>query len=208
MIYNGVTVPVDTPPPCLDWPVVTMVGRLHRDKGVDLFIRSIERIPDVRARLVTHGADHVDLQDLLASSPARDRICISTEGISETALRESTLVMVPSRLEGLGLVALEAMALARPVVATKVDGLPEVVEHGVTGLLVAPGSADKLAAATRELLSDPGRMNAMGQAGRNRVREQFTLSRMCDTYHRLYYEVLDDSGSNGAYTQNHGDNDR
>ena len=83
------------------------------------------------------------------------------------------LVLIPSRFEGFGLTALEAMALGRPVIATTAGGLPETV--GPAGILVPPGDIDALAAAISALLADPGRCAALGAAGTQRARGRFDL---------------------------------
>jgi glycosyltransferase involved in cell wall biosynthesis len=81
------------------------------------------------------------------------------------------------------------MAQARPVVGTRVDGLVEVVEDGVTGLLVPPENPKALAEATLSLLSDPDRLIQMGQAGRKRTVEHFSLEKMLAGYETVYAGV-------------------
>lgn len=88
------------------------------------------------------------------------------------------LFVLPSRWEGFGLVLLEAMAAGRAVVASRVSAIPEVVEDGVTGLLVPPGDPAALAAAIGALLADPARRAAMGAAGRARVTTRFAPAAM------------------------------
>ena len=84
---------------------------------------------------------------------------------------------LPSSAEGLPIVVLEAMAAARPIVASAAGGTPELVAEGVTGLLVAAEDPEALAAALASLLADPARARAMGEAGRDRVRSEFSLER-------------------------------
>ncbi len=80
--------------------------------------------------------------------------------------------------------------MERPVVATAAGGVPEVVEEKVTALLVPPGDAGALAGAIQTLLNDPVRARAMGQAGRRRVEEQYTLRRHAEQIEAVYREVL------------------
>jgi starch synthase len=96
----------------------------------------------------------------------------------------------PSVYEPFGLINLEAMACEAPVVASAVGGIPEVVEDGVTGLLVPPARPDDLAAALRLVLDDPARARVMGAAGRKRVEERFSWARVAERTERLYAEAI------------------
>ena len=104
-------------------------------------------------------------------------------------LRQVAIVVVPSRSEGLGLSALEAMAADRPVVASSVGGLREVVVHGETGLLVPPEDPDALADALKSLLDDPARILKMGEAGRARVQAEFDVEAMREKTRAVWEEV-------------------
>ena len=105
-------------------------------------------------------------------------------------LRRATVVVHPARWEGFGLALLEAMLCGRPVVASRVSAIPEVVEDGVTGLLVAPDEAGALATAIAALLGDPARAVAMGASGRRRAVERFTLEECTRRTVELYEESL------------------
>ena len=96
----------------------------------------------------------------------------------------------PSRMEGLGIAVLEAMAMNRPVVATDVGGLPEIVQHQRTGLLVKPDDAHALAEAILTFLSDPERLRVFGAEGRRRVEAHFTVETMMDGLVQSYQYVL------------------
>jgi glycosyltransferase involved in cell wall biosynthesis len=106
------------------------------------------------------------------------------------AIDASAVVVVPSLGEGFGMVALEAMERARPVLAAEIGGLGELVVHGETGLLVPSGEAEPLAEALVELARDPERRRAMGEAGRRRALEQFAERRNVDRTELLYREFL------------------
>jgi glycosyltransferase involved in cell wall biosynthesis len=110
-------------------------------------------------------------RDLDALIPAFDVFCLS------------------SRQEGLGTSVLDAMAFARPVVATTAGGIPEAVEDGVTGRLVAPGDAGGLALALRELLSRPEERRRLGEGGRRAFCERFTAQRMVERTLDVYREL-------------------
>jgi starch synthase len=105
-------------------------------------------------------------------------------------MRTADLLCAPSREEGLGLAAIEAMASGLPVVATHVGGLPEVVVDGETGFLVAPDDRAALAAAMTGLLANPDYARRLGRAGRDRARACFSHTAMTAATGAIYAEVL------------------
>lgn len=104
-------------------------------------------------------------------------------------LQATDLFLLPSQTESFGLAALEAMACGAPVVATRVGGIPEVVEDGVTGLLELPGSVEAMARRAIDLLRDPERHQAMAQAGIEKAR-QFSSERIVPMYEALYARAV------------------
>jgi starch synthase len=102
---------------------------------------------------------------------------------------------VPSLGEGFGMVALEAMERARPVIASAVGGLPEIVEDGKTGIVVEPGDAEALAEAVVALAGDLGRAAEMGRAGRERALAEFTPERSAERIESLYRAALRPDGA-------------
>ena len=109
-----------------------------------------------------------------------------------TLLRSADAVVCAPWYEPFGIVALEAMACARAVVATAVGGMQDTVVHGVTGLHVPPRRPDALAAALRDLLTSPTLPAAFGSAGRARVMARYTWERVAAATERVYDEVLDE----------------
>jgi glycosyltransferase involved in cell wall biosynthesis len=101
------------------------------------------------------------------------------------------VVVLTSISEGLPVTLLEAMALRKPVVATNVGGVPEVVQDGVTGFLVPSGNAPEFARALISLFKNPNLMKIMGEQGRKRVEENFSLSIMAEKTDNVYFEVLE-----------------
>ncbi len=112
------------------------------------------------------------------------------------------LAVLPSvSLETLGYALLEAMTLRKPCVASRFSGIPEVVEEGVTGMLVPPREPAPLADAIVGLLSDPARRREFGEAGRRRVEERFTMEKMLSATFALYDELLKRKRRHGGRTR-------
>ena len=103
-----------------------------------------------------------------------------------------TLLAHPARAEGLGVALLEAQACGLPVVATAVGGIPQVIDHPTTGLLVPPGDVAGLQHALSELLRDPAAGERMGMAGRQRVEGQFSIAAMVNGNLAVYRKVLEE----------------
>jgi glycosyltransferase involved in cell wall biosynthesis len=98
--------------------------------------------------------------------------------------------------EGLGISIIEAMAAEKPVVATDIGGIPEVVKNGETGLLVLPRNPEALAQAIIELLRNPKKANTMGKKGRIRFKEKFTNKRMLSEVENLYVALINQKKEN------------
>ncbi|MGB7537157.1 MAG: glycosyltransferase family 4 protein [Anaerolineales bacterium] len=174
-------------------PIVGFVGRLTRQKGVDVLLRAFahveKRIPDARLVLAGDGPDRPALEQLARSLGLRRVMFLGWRADIADIMADVSLLAVPSRWEGFGLVALEAMALGKPVVAARVSALPEIVVAGETGLLVDPGRPGLLAEALQALLSDPARAEGMGRAGRDRVRKEFPVERMAQRTAEEYSKI-------------------
>ena len=108
----------------------------------------------------------------------------------QRAIEDAAIVVVPSMGEGFGMVALEAMERARPVIAAEIGGLGELVQDGVTGLLVPAGEADPLEEAIVQLAGNLSRAAEMGEAGRRRALEHFLQERCTDRTELLYEGAL------------------
>ena len=109
-------------------------------------------------------------------------------------LDDAALVTLPSLADPLPLVVVEAMAMGKAVVSTHADGIPEMVVHGETGLLVPPGNSAELARSIASLLGDAQRRNAMGASGRHRVENHFELDRRLLKEIEIYETLLRDNG--------------
>jgi glycosyltransferase involved in cell wall biosynthesis len=173
-------------------PVVA-VARLSPEKDVANLVHATAlcapRVPELRVEVAGDGPCLGELQALAASLGVGDRITFLGEVRDVPALlARARMFVLPSRSEGIPLTALEAMACGLPVVATRVGGLPEVVDEGVTGLLVPPADPAALADAMVAIGSDPDRCDRMGRAGRRRAEERFDVRRMVAEYEALYFQ--------------------
>jgi glycosyltransferase involved in cell wall biosynthesis len=149
------------------------------------------------AQVLSVGDDGGDREALERRAEALGvRGAISFSGAWEraklpAAYRSAAVCVVPSRFEAFPYVALEAMACGCAVVAAAVGGLPEAIEHGVSGLLVAAEDPEALAAAVAGLLSDPDRRLALGRAARARVLSLYTARKVAERMAEIYAETCE-----------------
>lgn len=164
-------------------------GNWGRRKGTDLLPELMRRLGSrFQLRFTTgrrSGAPTRDLPENMhwAGSVADDAGMVRL-------YQSCDVVVVPSRLEGFGYAALEAMACGKPVIAFNVASLPEVVEDGVTGRLVGPDDVAAMAAACREFADDPALVRAMGEAARDRAVREFSGARALESYLAVYERAL------------------
>ncbi|HTY77068.1 MAG TPA: glycosyltransferase family 4 protein [Candidatus Bathyarchaeia archaeon] len=157
-------------------PVVLCVARMYPRKRIgDLLeaaVRIQARIPGARIRIVGRGPEWESVERRHAALGLGETVTLLGDVTREALAAEyvsADLFCLPSVQEGFGIVFLEAMAAGLPVVACRAAAIPEVVEDGVTGTLVAPRDPEALAAAVQGLLGNPERRRAMREAGRRRV---------------------------------------
>jgi glycosyltransferase involved in cell wall biosynthesis len=161
VIPSGIDLP-PLPGPPEEPPHVLFVGRLSAEKGILELLAAVGALPLV----------------VVGDGPLRDRVPTALGFIPNAELgpyyERAAVVCCPSLREGFGVACLEAMAHGRPVVASATGGLLDLVEDGVTGLLVQPGDTDALRAALERLLGDAGLRARWGAAGRERARARFS----------------------------------
>lgn len=177
--------------------VVLHVGRLCEAKGQRELIRALPALPaNVHAVLVgkdleTRGSFACELEGEAERLGVRERLVLAgPRGDVPELLAACEVLALPSWIEGLPLVVLEAMAQGRPVVVSAVGGTPELVADGETGLLVPPRDPAALARALGELLGDPERAHALGEAGRRRAAAEFSAEAMAGRVLQVYRELL------------------
>jgi glycosyltransferase involved in cell wall biosynthesis len=182
--------------------LVGTVGRLAPQKGQRHLIEAMRSVvaagQNAGLAIVGEGPLRERLEQQVAAAGLIGRVFFA--GFRPDApdlMRAFDVFVLPSLWEGFGLVLLEAMAAARPIVASRVSAIPEVVEDGVSGLLVPPGDARALAEAVLTLRNDATRRARLGTAGAERLRREFTLERVVERTTEVYRAVLGkkDSGS-------------
>jgi glycosyltransferase involved in cell wall biosynthesis len=182
-------------------PVIGVIGRTSFEKGqsvlLDAFAIVIERIP--AATLLVIGEDY-QRNELIAQVEMlglKEKMIMTGRVPKEEVYRLYGIidvVAVPSRYEGFGLIAAEAMAASRPVVASRVGGLPEIVEDGVTGFLVEQHNCRELAAAILQCLNKPQFAAKLGSTGRRRVAEIFSIDAFDSAIASLYQWAIRRNG--------------
>ncbi len=182
-IYNGLPMP-DTVPLPLSFspPILLAFGRLVREKGFDTAILAFsllkKRGSNAQLILAGGGPERPALELLAGELDLGDSVVftgvLTQEEVTSTFNR-ATIVLVPSIIESFGLVILEAMQMGRPVIASRVEGVPEVIVEGETGILVPKQDPIALCEAIEDLLAQPEKAIQMGMQGRKRAIETFTL---------------------------------
>ena len=194
VIHNGVTVSelVGAPPYQHARPYVLALGRHVPQKGFDVLIRAWARLDGTHDLLLAgDGPQTGELADVTAALGLTDRVHFlgrADRRLVASLFAGCDLFVMPSRHEPQGIVALEAMAAAKAVVASNVGGVAEVVLDGVTGRLVPGGDEGALAAAVAALLADPQARQRLGAAGRERAME-FDWARVAARYQAVYERV-------------------
>ena len=183
----------------LSRPYVIFVGRITRQKGVPVLLRAAAALdPSAQLVLCAGAADTPELEAEVAAlvgglQATRSGVIWIPEMLPKTdviqLLSHALAFVCPSVYEPLGIVNLEAMACATAVVASRVGGIPEVVDDGVTGLLVPPDDPGSLADAVNLLLRDVGRAAALGLAGRERAVAEFSWAAVAAQTAGLYAEL-------------------
>ena len=173
------------------------VGRLAGIKGVPLLLEALMRLrdahPDARLTLIGDGPERAELEAITQKMGLADIVTFTGYlGQKEVAehLGRSDILVLPSFAEGMPVVLMEAMAARRPVIATRVAGVQELVEDGVSGRTIPPGDVDTLTASLDTLLSNPALCLEMGAAGRAKVEAEFDVSKEAAWLGTLFEQSL------------------
>jgi glycosyltransferase involved in cell wall biosynthesis len=178
-----------------DVQIAATVGTLRTAKGHKFLIDAAqivtEQCPKLHFLFIGDGSLRAELQAKVRSLNLSDNIhFLGNRSDVAALLAASDLFVLPSLWEGLPIALLEAMAAAKPIVATAVSGTKQVMIPNETGLLVPPGDAPKLAEAICDLVADPARAQAMGRAARQRVAKRFSAQKQADEHMALYRRLL------------------
>jgi glycosyltransferase involved in cell wall biosynthesis len=176
-------------------PVIGSVGRLVEIKRYDLLIRSFARLkpycPDAYLLMVGDGPERPGLEELVAELGMSEWVRFAGY---QTNVKEYLHTMncfaLTSRSEGTPQAALEASIAQLPVVASRVGGLPEVIEEGRTGVLFPPGDEEQLTRSLLEIVRNRDLARRLGEAAKVRVESLYGIGRMAKEYHDSYVEIL------------------
>lgn len=212
-VHEGIDLEhVDAAPPVnvheLFWmphgaPLVGNIGALVPHKGqrhlIDAAALVVREVPDARFLILGEGELKPALEKQIADLALQKHVLLA--GFRPdvlSILKGFDLFVMPSVTEGLGTSLLDAMACARPIIASRVGGIPEVVRHGETGLLVPPKDARDLAGAIIRLLLDPALAQKFAAAGLARVREKFSVERMVQETLAVYEALAGNTRAAGT----------
>jgi glycosyltransferase involved in cell wall biosynthesis len=189
------------PPPAEGRLSVLCVARLAPQKGLDVLVRAIGALAgagtDVHLTIAGSGPLEASLRGAAEQAGVADRVSFAgAVGQDDMAAyyARADVFCLPSFAEGLPVVLMEAMATGRPVVATRIMGVPELVDEGVSGFLVAPGNVEELAEALRKLAGSRALRESFGQAGRRKVAEGFDAVRCAGQVAEVFDEMVSAAG--------------
>jgi len=195
IVHYGIAPRGEPAPYAAGAPRLLCVGRLIPIKGHIVLLRAFAaarpRVPGLTLDIAGRGPLEPALKALARELGIADSVrFLGYVAPIQDAIEKSAVIVVPSMGEGFGMVALEAMERARPVIAASIGGLGELVDDEVTGLLVAPGIAEPLTDAIVRLAGDLDLAARMGQAGRRRALAEFLEERCIDRTEQLYESAL------------------
>jgi len=177
--------------------LIGSVGQLHPSKGYDTLLKSmpqvIKEFPSVKLIIIGDGIQREYLERLCSDLGISQRVSFRGRKMPAEVLgflKNIDLFVLASNWEGFGLALIEAMSSGKPVVATKVGGIPEIVEDGECGFLVPPGDPQALAEKVIYLLRNRDLATEMGKEGRKRVETLFSLDNMIVKLEGLYQDLL------------------
>jgi L-malate glycosyltransferase len=175
-------------------PLVVQVSQLVGHKDPVNFVRAVDvarrQVPQLRALLVGEGSLRPDVEQTIASLGLEQTLTLTGyRRDADELLAAATVVCLSSKEEGMGSVLLDALLFGKPIVATRAGGIPEIVEHGVTGMLVSIRDADALGNAIARLIVDRPLAQRLADAARARAPE-FSVERMAERTLAVYARVL------------------
>ena len=177
--------------------IFLLIGRRTPQKGIDIALRAIQS-------LLQKGIDNIELRLYGLDYPEYDYRMMAQECSVQSAVRfyshteniqdvyhDAHCLLLPSRAEGLSNVLLEAMSLELPVIATRISGTVDVVEHEKSGILIAPEDPEALATAMEKVVNNPEISQKLGNNARQRIKGKFSLDHVAQQYSKLYKDLMD-----------------
>jgi len=176
-------------------PIIGMIARLSDVKGPDILIKAmknvLKHIPNAKLLLVGEGRMEGTLRAMVKRLGLIEHVrFFSVVSKTQEMLPLFDIFAMPSRQEGLGLSIMEAQSAGLPVIASRVGGIPSLIEDGKTGILVEPENSEALAKAIIKLFDDKDRLGAIGMAGREFIQKYYSADRMVDKTMELYRNLL------------------
>ena len=195
VIHNGVGLerPQRAPGPAPQPATLLSVGRFRPPKDFTSLIRAMAALEPgtARLRIAGDGPDRPAIEQEIATLGLHETVeLLGTRADVDELLAAADVFVLSSDSEGLPMSVLEAMAAGLPVIASAVGGVPELVADKETGALVPPRDSQALAAAIREIAGDPQLRDRLGQAGRRRARQEFSLEACRRRHLDLYRDLL------------------
>jgi glycogen(starch) synthase len=197
VVHVGTRHPRIEPGPIPTDPALLCLGRLVRIKGFDLAItalpRILEKFPSVRLIIAGDGPERGSLERQARELGVEDAVdFLGWVAPSEVPalINTASILVLPSRADAFPLAGIQAAFMERPVVATRVGGIPELVVDGETGLLVEAENTAGLADAILSLLDHPEKVDRLGEAARERSLKLFDIDRIADSYQNLYRRIV------------------
>jgi glycosyltransferase involved in cell wall biosynthesis len=191
-IYNGIPLE-DKKEDNIKYDLILVGSMRSNVKGIDILLKSIKSIEGHinKVAIVGDGILKDELINLRNNLGLEDKVdFLGNRNDINNLLEQSKIFILPSRWEGLPVSILEAMSKAKPIIATKVGGIPEILEDGKTGLLVEPENEIDLAKAIKELLNNYDYAKKLGETGYNVVKNKFSIEKYSDNLYKLYNDLI------------------
>ncbi len=174
------------------------VGRMASVKGIPILLDAIKHLhaahPDLKLTIVGDGPERKAFEQYAKAIGIESRVNFvgyQSQAEVRDRLNETDLFVLPSFAEGVPVVLMEAMAAGVPVVTTRIAGVAELVDNGISGRLVPPGDGETLAQAIDDLLNDPDKRNAFGRAGRAKVAAEFNIAKESQWLRKVMTSALE-----------------
>jgi glycosyltransferase involved in cell wall biosynthesis len=175
-------------------PVIGFCGVFRPEKQIPLLIEAFARLRgegrSARLLLVGDGPTMAECSEKVRRYDIEEHVTFAGEQVDVVPfMGQMDIVVLPSREEAMPVALLEAMALGKAVVASDIGGVPEIVEDGVSGLLVRAGDVEQLCSVLGRVLADDGARGRLGEGARRRIEARFSVTRMMGTYAEIYRRI-------------------